>query len=105
MPTPTASANFIKAVRTFSVQTPSWGTALRYSTLPDERYDITLVAERAYGDRAEFLAIFAAAGMDTMEQLLPEQLLILPTYAQLQTIKRQTGFLTDAEQRSYDARS
>lgn len=96
--TATATANFIKAVRAFSVQTPDWGQAVRYQTLPDERYDLTLIAERVYGDRNEFTTIFAAAGMDTVEQPLMEQQLILPTIEQLQYLKRQTGYLTDAEQ-------
>lgn len=98
-----ATASFIKVVRAFAVQTPAWAPAIRYFTKPDERSDITLIAQRVYGDRAEFMAIFAAAGMDTLEQPLDEQQLILPTYGQLQLIKRQTQFLTDAEKRAYNA--
>ncbi|WP_321946588.1 hypothetical protein [Paraburkholderia sp. J10-1] len=85
------------------MQTPGWSPAIRYFTKPDERFDITLIAQRVYSDRSEFMAIFAAAGLDTVEQEVPEQLLTLPTYAQLQTIKRQTGYLTDAEQRAYES--
>lgn len=100
-----ATAAFVKAVRRFSVQTPDWGSAVRYETKPDERHDITLIAERVYGDRNEFMVIFAAAGLDTLEQVIPEQRLVLPTRAQLQAIKRDTGYLTDAEKRAYDSLS
>lgn len=103
MPSPASTAAFCKAVRTFSLRVSSLGEALRYETKPDERHDITLIAERVYGNRSEYMAIFAAAGMDTLEQTLPEQTLVLPTRAQLQSIKRQTGYLTDEERRAYDA--
>lgn len=105
MPNAIATAQFIKAIRTFAIQTPVWANAIRYETKPDERNDITLIAERVYGDRNEYMVIFAAAGLDTMEQVLPEQRLILPTRAQLQQIKRQTGYLTEAERRAYEALS
>jgi hypothetical protein len=85
------------------VQTPDWAPALRYYTKPDERTDITLIAYRAYGDRSLFMVIFAAAGLDTLEQEIPEQRLTLPTFEQLQAIKRDTGYLTDAESRAYEA--
>lgn len=100
---PIAAAKFIAAVRKFAVQTPSWGAAIRYHTSPDERFDLTLIAFRVYGNRSEFLAIFAAAGLDTLEQELDERLLVLPTAAQLQLIKLETGYLTDAEKRAYNA--
>lgn len=100
---PSAIAAFVKAVRRFAVQTPAWGEAIRYFTKPDERTDLTLIAQRVYNDRSQFMAIYAAAGLDTVEQVLPEQLLVLPTYAQLQAIKRQTGYLTDDEKRAYEA--
>jgi hypothetical protein len=103
MYSPSSTAAFVKAVRAFSVQTPDWADAIRYFTKPDERFDITLIADRVYGDRGQYLAIFAAAGMDTLEQQLPEQRLVLPTTGQLMLIKRQTGYLTDAEQRAIES--
>jgi hypothetical protein len=103
MPDATATAAFVRKVRTFAVQTPDWAPALRYFTQPDERRDITLIAYRAYGDRSLFMVIFAAAGLDTLEQEIPEQLLTLPTFTQLQAIKRDTGYLTDAEARAYES--
>lgn len=103
MYSPASTASFIKAIRTFAVQTPEWANAVRYFTKPDERTDITLIAERVYGNRTEFMAIFAAAGMDTFEQTIDEQRLVLPIYGQLQLIKRQTGYLTNAEKRAYES--
>ncbi|WP_186083654.1 hypothetical protein [Burkholderia gladioli] len=101
MYSPAATVAFVKAVRKFAVQTPDWKPALRYHTLPDERYDITLAALRVYGDRAQFMVILAAAGLDSVEQLLPEQPLVLPNATQLLDIKRQTGYLTDNEARAF----
>ncbi|WP_227461727.1 hypothetical protein [Cupriavidus pauculus] len=103
MPTAVATALFIREVRKFAVQTPDWAEAKRYETLPDERHDLTLVALRVYGSRDEFLTIMAAAGLDTLEQVLPEQTLVLPTWPQLQAIKRKTKYLTDDEARAIEA--
>ncbi|MFM0608640.1 hypothetical protein PQR05_29340 [Paraburkholderia sediminicola] len=101
MASPTATGAFVRAVRKFAVQTPAWVDAVRYDTKPDECFDITLVAQRVYGDRSLAIVVFAAAGLDTMEQPLPAQRIVLPTYAQLNNIKRQTGYLTDEEARAY----
>lgn len=103
MPTPIATAAFVREVRAFSTRTPDWSNAIRYYTKPDERADITLIAARVYGSRTEYMAIFAAAGLDSLELLIPEQLLVLPTPEQLMLIKRQTGYLTNEEKRAYEA--
>lgn len=79
-------------VRDFAVQTPAYAAALRYQTLPDERHDLTLVADRVYGRRSESLVIQAAAGLDSPELELSERLLILPTEAQLQAMKLEAGY-------------
>jgi hypothetical protein len=99
----TVTAAFVRAVRKFAVQTPEWAEARRYFTNPDERTDITLIAQRVYGDRSLAIVIFAAAGLDTFEQVIPEQRLVLPTFAQLQAIKRETRYLTDDEARAYES--
>ena len=101
MPAETATAAFVRAIRKFAVQTPVWAEAIRYYTKPDERLDLTLIAFRVYGDRSLAIVPFAAAGLDTFEQSLPEQLLVMPTPAQLADLKKQTGYLTDAEQAAY----
>lgn len=79
-------------VRDFALQTPEWGTAIRYFTKPDERLDLTLVSERIYGTRSEHFVIQAAAGLDSPEYELTEQELVLPTTAQLRELRRTAGF-------------
>lgn len=77
-----------KRIRQFALETPSWGTAIRYHSKPDERYDLTLIARRVYGLPEEWPIIMAAAGLQSVDEPLNEQLLILPTLSQLQTLKR-----------------
>lgn len=79
-------------VRDFTVQTLSWGEAIRYQTMPDERFDLTLVSQRVYGRRTEALVIQAGAGLDSPELELSERLLVLPTEAQLRAMKQQAGY-------------
>ncbi|NDI85078.1 hypothetical protein [Undibacterium crateris] len=96
----TASVSkFFRIVRNFSIQTPVWGTAIRYFTKPDERFDLTLVSRRVYGRVDEFIVIMAAAGLDSVEQALPEQLLVLPTESQLMKMKIDAGYENDASAR------
>lgn len=85
-------SRFYAAVRHFAVSTPVWGTAKRYFTLPDEVYDLTLVSQRVYGNRDEWLAVMAAAGLNTLNQRLEQQELVLPTKEQLETIKANVGY-------------
>lgn len=79
-------------VRKFAQQTPAWGAAIRYDTLPDERSDLTLVSKRVYGTRSESLVIQAAAGLDTPESPMSERTLVLPTPDQLRTMKIRAGY-------------
>lgn len=85
-------AVFYRQVRNFVEKTPVWGRAIRYQTKPDERFDMTLISRRVYGRPDEFLTVMAAAGLDSVEQALPEQLLVLPTDAQLSAIKVSSRF-------------
>jgi hypothetical protein len=101
MPADTATAAFVRAIRKFAVQTQAWEPANRYYTKPDERLDMTLIAFRVYGDRSLYIVPFAAAGLDTFEQSIPEQWLVMPTAAQLAVIKRDTGYLTDDEKAAF----
>ena len=75
-------------LRQFALETPSWGTAVRYHSKPDERFDLTLIARRVYGLPEEWPVIMAAAGLQSVDEPLNEQLLVLPTLSQLQTLKR-----------------
>ncbi len=79
-------------VRDFAVQTPVWGSAIRYFTLPDERFDLTLVSQRVYGSRGETLVVQAAAGLDSPELELSERALVLPTASQLADLKVRAGY-------------
>ena len=82
-----------RLVRDFAIKTKPWETAIRYYTKPDERKDLTLVSQRVYGRRDEFLTIMAAAGLDSVENVLPEQLLTLPTDAALTAFKERAKFV------------
>ncbi|SEN69739.1 hypothetical protein [Nitrosomonas marina] len=96
----TAAKNFYKEIRRFAQRTKPWETALFYETKPDERHDITLVSQRVYGRRDEFLVVMAAAGLDTVDQPLPQVRIVLPTEGQLYAIKRRTGFESIADNRN-----
>lgn len=92
--TDTRSAkSFYREVRKFAERAKPWDTtAVFYETKPDEMYDLTLVSQRVYGRRDEFLAVMAAAGLDTVDQPLPQKQIVLPNEGQLLAIKRRTGF-------------
>lgn len=84
---PQAAGDFFRAVRRFSVSTQPWETALWYETKPDERFDLSLVSQRVYGRRDEFLAVFAASGLSHVDDELTERKLCLPTEGQLRLMK------------------
>lgn len=92
MRTDQARNRIFQLVRDFAIQTPGWGEAIRYQTMPDERFDLTLVSYRVYGRRTESLVIQAAAGLDSPELELSERALVLPTDAQLRAMKLQAGY-------------
>lgn len=91
------ASSFYRAVRQFSDTSPVWDQSrLTYQTKPDERWDLTLVAQRVYGNRDEYLAVMAAAGLDRFDQELTERELILPNAQRLDLIKRSTGYRSSA---------
>ena len=94
---PMAAKDFYKLVRAFAEKTKPWETHISYETKPDEVLDVTLVSQRVYGRRDEFLAVMAAAGLDMADQSLAQQRLTLPTEAQLYAMKRKAGFESIAE--------
>lgn len=95
-----AAKAFYREVRKFAEQAKPWATnAVFYETKPDETYDLSLVASRVYGRREEYLAVMAAAGIDTFDQPLTARRLVLPDDWQLLAIKRQTGFESIAKLR------
>jgi hypothetical protein len=89
----TAAAQLVRRVRDFAQRQPKWAECIVYRTLPDERWDMTLVSQRVYGNRGEFLTVMAAAGLDSVEVYLAERELVLPTARQLAEIKTQVGFV------------
>jgi len=86
-------ARLYALIRSLAQTTPAWATAIRYHTKPDERFDLTLVARRVYGLPDEWPVIMAAAGLQSVDEPLNEQLLVLPTLEQLQRLKRNAGVI------------
>jgi hypothetical protein len=95
-----AVAIFYQLVREYALTTPAWAVTQSYQTKPDERWDMTLASRRVYGIPDEFLTIMAAAGLDSVEQEMPEQLLILPDAATLQSFKTQAKFVNLSDDRA-----
>ena len=91
----TAAATLMRLVGDFAQRQPRWGECIVYQTKPDERWDVTLAARRVYGSREDFLAILAAAGLDSVEQVMTERELVLPSARQLLLMKQRAGFSTD----------
>lgn len=85
-------SSFYREVRQFALTAPVWEDAIRYFTKPDERWDATLISQRVYGNRDEYLAVMAAAGLDRWDQELTERELVLPTPDRLALIKSKTGY-------------
>lgn len=95
-----AARVFYKLVRKFAeTSNATTTTAVFYDVLPDEAYDLSLVSQRVYGSRDEFLAVLAAAGLDTFDQPLTQRTLVLPNAGQLNVFKRQAGFESIADLR------
>ena len=99
-----SAKSFYREVRKFAESVKPWDTtAIFYETKPDEMYDLTLVSQRVYGRRDEFLAVMAAAGLDTVDQPLPQKRIVLPNEGQLIAIKRRVGFESIADLREAGA--
>lgn len=95
-----AAAAFYRAVRDFALKAKSWDkNVIFYETKPDEKYDLSLVSRRVYGSREEYLAVMAAAGLDSFDAPLPQTKLRLPNLLTLMQLKRQTGFESQGEYR------
>lgn len=95
-----AAAAFFREIMAFAENAKIWDqNAIFYETKPDEKFDLSLVSARVYGRRDEYLAVMAAAGLDTFDQELPQKRIVLPDDATLMRIKRKTGFESQAELR------
>ncbi len=96
-----AGCRLMQLVRNFAIRTKGWETAIRYETKFDERHDLTLVSLRVYGRRDEFLVIMAAAGLGSVDEVLEEQVLTLPTESHLKTMKLRAGYENNQQKREF----
>lgn len=96
----TSAAELVRRVSDFAQQQPEWAECIIYETLPDERWDLTLISQRVYGNRDDFLSVMAAAGLDSVEQEMTERRLILPSARQLVAIKSLCGFMNSSWSRT-----
>ena len=88
-----AAASFYRAVRRFAETATGWQTnAIFYETKPDEKFDLMLISRRVYGRPDEYLAVMAAAGLDSVDQELKQRRIILPNEHTLMSIKRECNF-------------
>jgi hypothetical protein len=94
-----AARLFFRMVRDFSESARGHEPALYHEVTPDEQLDLTLASRRIYGRPDEYLAVMAAAGLDTVDQVLPQTRLVLPTADRLRQMKRDSGFESIADYR------
>lgn len=93
-----AAKSFYREVRKFAENAKPWdANAIFYETKPDEALDLSLVLRRVYGRRDEFLAVMAAAGLDSIDQHLPQKRIVLPNAGALIAIKRRCSFESVAD--------
>lgn len=94
-----AARAFYREVADFAARATSTTPALRYWVTPSDIRDATMISQRVYGRRDEYLAVVAAAGVNTLEEPIPQRELVLPTEQRLAEIKRRTGFESREELR------
>lgn len=96
-----AAAAFYREVRKFAEFATGWQTnVIFHETLPDESSDFTLVSQRVYGRRDEYLCVMAVAGIDTVDQSIPAgRRLNFPNEEKLIEIKRRVGFESQTDLR------
>jgi len=89
-----ALAQFYRQVRTLAASAQSWHSGLIWHPVtPDERWDLFLVARRVYQRADEWFTIMAAAGLDSVDDPLPQRTLALPDEGQLLKIKRRCQWI------------
>ena len=71
-----------------------------HQVTPDEQFDMSRLSYRLYGRWDEFLAVMAAAGLDTSDAMIPQGRLAFPTEAKLLELKRAAGFESQPRFRS-----
>jgi hypothetical protein len=63
------------------------GQYLRWNIMPDESNDATLVSYRAYGSREYANVVMIAAGTNSIADILPNEVIIMPTLMQIRQIQ------------------
>lgn len=98
-----AAKSFYREIRSFAENAKPWdNNAIWHDVMPDEKRDFSLISKRIYGNRDEFLAVMAAAGIDHVDQGLAQKKIVLPNAPTLFAIKRKTGFESIASLRKTD---
>ena len=98
-----AARAFYEAVANFANNAKPWSTnAIFHEIKPDEVWDLTLISQRVYGRRCEYLAVMAATGISQVEELLTQKQIILPDEGTLMQLKRQCNFESESELRTSD---
>lgn len=94
-----AAKVFWREVQAWVAGVKPWDSAIYYDIKPDERWDVTLVSQRVYGRRCEFLLIMAAAGVSCVDEPIEQQQIVLPSESQLRELKFKSGFESRNEHR------
>lgn len=95
-----AAKVFWKAVQGWVAGVRQWDQAIYYDIKPDERWDVTLISQRVYGRRCEYIAVMAAAGVSYVDDPITQKQIILPNEAQLRRLKFLSGFESRHEYRA-----
>lgn len=98
-----AAKAFWRAVQDWVASVKPWDVAIYYDIKPDERWDVTLISERVYGRRCEFVAIMAAAGVSNVDEPMEQKQITLPNEGQLRQLKFKSGFESRPEYRENGA--
>jgi len=84
-----ALAHFYRQVRRLAENAQPWHSGLIWHTVtPDEVFDLFLVARRVYNRPDECFTVMAAAGLDSVDDPLPQTKITLPDESTLLKIKR-----------------
>lgn len=94
-----AARVFFKNVANYVKDSKPWSNVMTYEIKPDEYVDATLISRRVYGTSDEFLTVMACAGIDSFDDGFEQGILILPNLAQLEKLKRESGFESIASSR------
>lgn len=98
-----AARVFWRLVRDFSEARQPWDSAINYDIKPDERWDATLISQRVYGRRSEYLAVMAVTGVSSADEPLEQRRIVLPTESQLRQLKFKAGYESRHEYRENGA--